>query len=169
MRPFVVFAVFSLPLCCFTGCGPTKATLFVDNDSKSSIRVEIEGQKSLYVGPNKSGKRHLPYGEHKVTVKRKGKVIFEGKKNFEPHPNGPAWRHYLLDPEADTTYAVREFFYYKDRQAANNNAESRYVQQLYRKNWVEVPKGATALSPSTFVVTSETGERASQLCVVRDR
>ena len=167
MRHFILLVVSVLPF--LAGCGPTKATLFVDNDSKTSYRVEIEGHKSLYVGPNRSAKRHLPYGEHNITVKQKGRIVYQGKKNFEPHPNGPSWRHYLLDPEADTTYAVREYFYYENQKEAKTKPQSRYVQQLYRNNWIDVPKGAMAMSPSSVVFTSEDCDRSGRLCVVRDR
>ena len=171
MKRNCLFVLGLLTIAMCAGCGSGNATLYVDNDSKEGMRVEIEGHRGLYVGPGKSGKRHLPFGEHKIVVKQKGKVIYDGTKVFEPHKNGPAWRHYLLDPEKNTRYTLREIYYYKDKdkEKAKKGKKSRRVRTLAKKHWVDVPKGATALYAMPVVVTSEKGDRTSTLCVVRSK
>lgn len=161
--------VFLIILPSFIGCGVGKATLFVDNDSKNGFKVEIEGQKGLFVSPGKFGKRHLPYGEHKVKVTQKNKVIFEKTIQLEPYDNGPGWRHYLLDPHGDTRYAVHDFYYYDDMETANSSKSSRKVKSLSKRKWVDVPQGAMALEAMPVTFSTEPGNKTSRLCVVRDK
>ena len=149
----------------FAGCGAGRATLFVHNDGKSGINVEIEGHRKLYVGPNRHAKRHLPYGEHKITVRRGDKIIFQGTKKFSPHEDGPGWRHYLLDPDADTRFALREFYYYKDKEKAKSGKVSRKVRSMGRGHWIKVPKGACVMESMPVVLTSEGKDRVSRMCV----
>lgn len=149
------------------GCSQTLITVYVDNDSESSIRVEIEGEGSLYVGPGNSAKRKVHPGPHRVVVKRKGEVIFDEVKTFENSPGGFAWRHYLLDPEADTRYAVYEVYYYPDQKTANKNKSSRKIRQLGKGNWIEVPDGVCALTSMPVVFTSSDAKRVSRQCVQR--
>ena len=168
MKLFVVFMMSLLTVTLYSGCGTGKATMLVDNDSKESLQVEVKGHRSLYVGPDRNAKLQLPFGEHHVTVLQKNKVIFEDTKTFEPYEGGPGWRHYLLDPQGDTIYAVREFYYYKDAEQAKSGKSSRRVRALPRKHWVDVPKGATALTVMPIVLTSTKDEKTSCLAVVRD-
>lgn len=152
------------------GCGGIEqATLFVDNDSKEAVRVSIDGQRDLYVGPKKFAKRRITFGEHRVVVTRKGKVVFDEVKNFEPHADGPSWRHFLLDPDADTKYAVKEVYYYENQEKANSSKASRRLYGLKKQHWVKVPKGACALSPMLLVFTSGDKEKTKRLCVTKDK
>lgn len=150
----------------FCGCGG-RATLFVDNDSDDPVRVEIDGAEEIYVSSGNSAKCFVLYGDHQVTVKRSGKVVFQETKTFEPNEDGTSWRHYLLDPDADTRYAVREIEYFEDQEKANKS-KSRRVKRLPKKHWVDVPNGATVLSPMPVVFTSSKAKSTKRLCVVAD-
>ena len=153
----------------FAGCNSAgKATLYIDNDSKTSYRVEIDGQRSLYVGQGKSAKRNLPFGEPiRIVVKKDGRVIFDETKQFERHTDGPAWRHFLLDPEGDTRYSLREFYYYTDLDKADKGKKSRAVRRVKNRKWVEIPKSATALQPVMFTSASSSDDETTRQCVVR--
>ena len=153
----------------FSGCNAAgKATLYIDNDSKTSYTVEISGQRGLYVGKGNSAKRNLPFGEPiRIVVKKKGKVIFDQTKEFEPHPDGPGWRHFLLDPEGDTRYSLREFYYYTDWDKANNGKKSKAVKRVSNRKWVEIPKSATALYPVMLTSASSSEDVTTRRCVVR--
>ena len=162
-----VLCLFALSLA--AGCGGGRATLFVDNNSEDSMRVEIEGERSLYVGPGDHARRHLTYGEHRIVVKQKDKVIFDETKTFEPYQEGPSWRHYLLDPKGRTRYALFDFYYYKDPEKAKTEKSHSRVKRLSRGNWIDIPAGATVLEPMPIIVTSSEEDRTAAKCVCRDK
>ncbi len=151
------------------GCSTDTATLYVDNDSECGLNVEIDGKHALYVSTDRYAKCRVLYGEHRVVVRQKNKVIFDQKKKFEPHADGPSWRHYILDPHADTRYAFHEVYYFKDQAAAKGKKLSRRIRSIPKNHWVSVPKSAFALEPSFFVVTSDTEEKTSRQCVIADK
>lgn len=169
MHRFIALVICVVTVSLSIGCGGGRATLFVDNNSKDSMHVEIAGERTLYVGPGDHAKRHLTYGEHRVVVKQKGKVIFDETKSFEPHEGGPGWRHYLLDPKGRTRYAVYDFYYYKDPEKAKTEKSSKRVKRLSKNKWIDIPAGATVMEPMPIVVTSSEEDRTSAQCVCRDR
>ena len=148
------------------GCGAAVgANLFVDNDGDRAIRVQIDDGKLRYVGPGNQKNFHVPYGEHRIRVTRGDSVIVNETKVFEPHVNGPNWRHYLLDPDADTRYAVYEYYYYATQEEANSKRLRRPVGGLPRKRWVDVPQGACALVPMQMVFASSSERVTKRRCV----
>ena len=169
MKYFQLSFACLLAITLLTGCGTGRATLFVDNDSKSGIRVEIEGEKGLYVGPGKHGKRHVKFGDKKIVVRKGDKIIFEETKTFEPYEKGPGWRHYLLDPQGDTRYSLYDVYYYEDTKKSKSKPDSKRVKRLAKKKWVEIPRGAAALEAMPIVITTDDGDRATRQCVFREK
>ena len=166
MRSLQILAIILFLLLLFPGCGGTKATVFVHNDSKKAIRVDIVGFKeNLYVGPGKHTKQDVRYGEYKIVVRSGKKVIFEDTKEFKKSDKCPNWRHYLLDPHADTRYVLREVYFYKDRKKAKNGKSSKRIKSLPKQHWVEVPVGASDLSPGQYVLAHGNEEVSKRLCV----
>lgn len=169
MKRLTGFAICLLVPAFFGGCSTGDATLFVDNDSDESVIVEIDGKHALWIGSDRYSKCRVRYGEHRVVVRQKDKVIFDQTKIFEPHADGPRWRHYILDPHADTRYVVREVYYYADGTSAKNMKPTRKIKSLSRTHWVDVPKSASAIESMPFVVTSDVGESTTRQYVIADK
>ena len=138
-----------------SGCGGS-ATLFVHNDSEDMIRFEVDGKKRKSVMPRGGHtKQFIPFGEHRITVYRNKSVIFDEVKTFEPYADGPSWRHYILDPDADTSFDLHEVYYYENQETADSSESSRRLRSLPKKHWVDVPSGAFALEAMPVVFTSD--------------
>ncbi|MDB2687172.1 hypothetical protein N9Y42_08150 [Mariniblastus sp.] len=152
------------------GCSGVSATLFVDNDSDEFYRFQVDGGKEKSIGARDHAKCHLTYGEHRVTVTagEDRRVVYDEIKTFEPYPEGSMWRHFLLDPDADTKYAIHEFSYYQTPEEAKNGKSDRRIKGLRKQHWIDVPKGVCVLDPMPGVFVSEHDKETQRRCVVRD-
>ena len=170
MSRFLLPVLYLFAIALSTGCNGVSATLFVDNDSDEMYRFQIDGGQEKFIGRNDHAKCFVTYGAHRVTVTagEDRKVVFDEIKTFEPYPEGSLWRHYLLDPDADTDYAIHEFSYYQDSKDAKNGKSNRRIKGLSKQHWIEVPKGVFAVKPMTGVFVSEHEQETKRRCVIRD-
>jgi hypothetical protein len=171
-RYYPILILFVLFVCPFTGCFQRQdACIYVDNNTKESMTVEIDGKRVAYVSANKIHRiKRVKLGEHQITVRSNGEVIFDEVKNIEALDGGSVWQNrYVLNPSGTSRYWAYKMKYEFNEEVEIKTADS--VPQmcddydlLASTQWLEAPKDVK-LFPSMLLMGGLKGD-TSQVTIL---
>jgi hypothetical protein len=160
-----------------TGCANGDIWIYVDNGSKETMVVTVDGNEAATIPPGKFEKIECPAGERRFHIECGKRVVFDGTKNLLPSDQVLVTRRYFFNPDNRNRYLIYTVKYGSSPLEGLINAEGgsgdreSQIRAAYKKlcgevkllptdAWFEVPTGTYVFAkPPEGVVTRGYTER----------